>query len=363
MKSVYIHIPFCSNICSYCDFTKIYYNKKYINKYLDSLEKEINKYYKNEIVKTIYIGGGTPTSLDIDELNKLFKIIKVFKLDENVEFTIECNIENLTIEKLDLFKKNNVNRISIGIQTFNFKYLKLLNRNHNLEDVKKIINYAKKINFTNINIDLMYGFNGQTIKELDEDLNLFLSLNINHISTYSLMIEPHTKLYIENYKNIDEELDYQMYEYICKKLKENDFIHYEVSNFAKKGYESLHNLTYWNNLEYYGFGLGASGYINGIRYTNTRSFKHYTNNSNIRIEEYLLSEKEKMENEMILGLRKIEGVNKNNFKNKYNKNIEDVFNIKNLLKNKLLIDNGINIYINPKYLYIQNSILINFIGG
>ena len=124
MKSVYIHIPFCSNICSYCDFTKIYYNKKYINKYLDSLEKEINKYYKNEIVKTIYIGGGTPTSLDIDELNKLFKIIKVFKLDENVEFTIECNIENLTIEKLDLFKKNNVNRISIGIQTFNFKYLK-----------------------------------------------------------------------------------------------------------------------------------------------------------------------------------------------------------------------------------------------
>lgn len=361
MKSVYIHIPFCSNICSYCDFTKIYYNKKYINKYLDSLEKEINKYYKNEIVKTIYIGGGTPTSLDIDELNKLFKIIKVFKLDENVEFTIECNIENLTIEKLDLFKKNNVNRISIGIQTFNFKYLKLLNRNHNLEDVKKIINYAKKINFTNINIDLMYGFNGQTIKELDEDLNLFLSLNINHISTYSLMIEPHTKLYIENYKNIDEELDYQMYEYICKKLKENDFIHYEVSNFAKKSYESLHNLTYWNNLEYYGFGLGASGFINKVRYTNTSNMNKYLLGNYIK-EKEVITKKLDMEYEMILGLRKLKGVNILDFTKKFNIDLVKYFNIEKLIEENKLIIKDNYIYINPKYIYIENEFLISFIG-
>lgn len=361
MKSVYIHIPFCSNICSYCDFTKIYYNKKYINKYLDSLEKEINKYYNNEIVKTIYIGGGTPTSLDIDELNKLFKIIKVFKLDENVEFTIECNIENLTIEKLDLFKKNNVNRISIGIQTFNFKYLKLLNRNHKLEDVKKIINYAKKINFTNINIDLMYGFNGQTIKELDEDLNLFLSLNINHISTYSLMIEPHTKLYIENYKNIDEELDYQMYEYICKKLKENDFIHYEVSNFAKKGYESLHNLTYWNNLEYYGFGLGASGFINKVRYTNTSNMNKYLLGNYIK-EKEVITKKLDMEYEMILGLRKLKGVNILDFTKKFNIDLVKYFNIEKLIEENKLIIKDNYIYINPKYIYIENEFLISFIG-
>ncbi len=361
MKSVYIHIPFCSNICSYCDFTKIYYNKKYINKYLDSLEKEINKYYNNEIVKTIYIGGGTPTSLDIDELNKLFKIIKVFKLDENVEFTIECNIENLTIEKLDLFKKNNVNRISIGIQTFNFKYLKLLNRNHNLKDVKKIINYAKKINFTNINIDLMYGFNGQTIKELDEDLNLFLSLNINHISTYSLMIEPHTKLYIENYKNIDEEMDYQMYEYICKKLKENDFIHYEVSNFAKKGYESLHNLTYWNNLEYYGFGLGASGFINKVRYTNTSNMNQYLLGNYIK-EKEVITKKLDMEYEMILGLRKLKGVNILDFTKKFNIDLVKYFNIEKLIEENKLIIKDNYIYINPKYIYIENEFLISFIG-
>lgn len=361
MKSVYIHIPFCSNICSYCDFTKIYYNKKYINKYLDSLEKEINKYYNNEIVKTIYIGGGTPTSLDIDELNKLFKIIKVFKLDENVEFTIECNIENLTIEKLDLFKKNNVNRISIGIQTFNFKYLKLLNRNHNLKDVKKIINYAKKINFTNINIDLMYGFNGQTIKELDEDLNLFLSLNINHISTYSLMIEPHTKLYIENYKNIDEEMDYQMYEYIFKKLKENDFIHYEVSNFAKKGYESLHNLTYWNNLEYYGFGLGASGFINKVRYTNTSNMNQYLLGNYIK-EKEVITKKLDMEYEMILGLRKLKGVNILDFTKKFNIDLVKYFNIEKLIEENKLIIKDNYIYINPKYIYIENEFLISFIG-
>lgn len=361
MKSVYIHIPFCSNICSYCDFTKLYYNELYIDKYLNALEEEIKLNYRNEIIDTIYIGGGTPTSLNIDELNKLFKIIKIFKLNKNIEFTIECNIENLTKEKLELFKKNNVNRLSIGIQTFNDKFLKYLNRNHKKEDIFKIIEYAKKIGFNNINIDLIYGLKNQTLKDLESDIDEFLKLDINHISTYSLIIEPHTKLYIENENNIEEELDLKMYELICKKLKENNFLHYEISNFSKIGYESKHNLTYWNNDHYYGFGLGASGYIDNIRYTNTKNINEYLNKKLIK-EKEIIDKKINMENEMILGLRKIKGVNINKFKEKFNIEVRNAFDIEDLLKeNKLIIkDNYISI--NPKYIYLSNEILINFIG-
>ena len=360
MKSVYIHIPFCNKICSYCDFTKIYYNKKYINKYLDVLEYEIKKSYKNEIINTIYIGGGTPTSLDLDELRKLFNIIKIFKLNTNYEFTIECNIESLSKEKLDLFKKNNVNRLSIGIETFNDKFLKYLNRNHKKNQVFDIIEYAKEL-FDNINIDLIYGIKNESLDDLKYDIDNFLKLDINHISTYSLIIEPHTKLYINNEQNIDEELDYKMYEYICKKLKEYGYIHYEVSNFAKPGYESIHNLTYWNNQEYYGFGLGASGFIDNIRYTNTKNIEKYLNKEFIS-EKEIMNLKTNMENEMILGLRKLKGVNIKEFNQKYNHDIEDVFNIKKLIEDKKLIIKNDYIYINPKYIYLSNDILINFIN-
>lgn len=361
MKSVYIHIPFCFNICSYCDFSKMLYNKDLSIKYLNILEKEINTKYQNEIIDTIYIGGGTPTSLDLEELKYLFKIVDLFKLSDNIEFTIECNIENLTKEKLDLFKEKGVNRLSIGIQTFNYKHLKYLNRYHTKDEVFKIIEYAKKIGFKNINIDLIYGLKNQTLNDLKEDIDLFLKLDINHISTYSLIIEEHTKLYIDNDQGIDEDLDYEMYKYICKKLKEKNFIHYEISNFAKKGYESKHNLTYWNNEHYYGFGLGASGYINNIRYTNTRSIKEYLECNYIK-EEEIINKKIDMENEMILGLRKLKGVDINKFKEKYNLNIEDVFNIEKLLKDKKLIIKDNYIFINPKYIYLSNEILINFIG-
>ena len=360
MKSVYIHIPFCNNICSYCDFTKMYYNKKYINKYLDTLEEEIKSNYKNEIISTIYIGGGTPTSLDIDELSKLFNILKIFKLNKEYEYTIECNIESLNKEKLDLFKKNNINRLSIGIETFSDKFLKYLNRFHTKEQVFNIIDYAKKL-FDNINIDLIYGIPNQTIKDLKYDLDMFLRLNINHISTYSLIIEPHTKLYINNESNIDEDLEYEMYKYICDTLEKNGFVHYEISNFSKPGYESKHNLTYWNNLEYYGFGLGASGFINNIRYDNTKNIDKYFDKQFKYIQEKM-EKKKNEENYMILGLRKLKGVNISEFKLKYNEDIKDVFNIQKLLdEGKLIIENDY-IYINPKYIYLSNDILVNFIG-
>ena len=360
-KSVYIHIPFCDSICSYCDFCKFIKNDEWIDKYLNSLENEIKTKYKGEKLETIYIGGGTPSCLNIEQLNKLFNIIKIFNKSTNIEFTFECNIENITEDKLNVLYNNGVNRLSIGIQTFNEKYLAFLNRNHTKKDIIEKINLAKNIGFKNINIDLIYALHNQTLEELNEDIEEFLKLDITHISTYSLIIEPNTKVYIDNIENIDEELDYEMYKLICNKLKDNRYNHYEISNFSKEGYESKHNLTYWNNNEYYGFGLGASGYIDNIRYDNTRSFNKYLKGEYIK-ESHILDLKEKIENEFILGFRKLKGINKKEFKNKYNKDIKNIEVVNKLLgENKLLQDEK-NIYINPNYIYVSNDILVEFIN-
>lgn len=355
MKSVYIHIPFCSKICNYCDFCKFYYNKKWVNDYLASLEEEIQNEYKNEEIYTLYIGGGTPSCLDLKELERLFKLIKLFNLNELKEFTIECNVEDITEEKLKLFKKNQVNRISIGIQTFNKKLLKEIGRNG--AQIKEKINLTKKY-FDNINIDLMYALFNESILDLKKDLKEFLNLKVPHISCYSLIIEPHTKFY--NRKPIDEDLDYEMYNLINKTLKENNYEHYEVSNYSLKGFESKHNLVYWSNEEYYGFGVSASSYINNIRSTNTKNIISYMNGINSK-EIEIINKEEKMKYEIILNLRKLKGINKKEFHNKYGVNIYKVFDIKKLIDNKYLIDDGNNIFINEKFIYISNEILINFI--
>lgn len=353
--SIYIHIPFCKTICSYCDFCKFYYNEKWVDNYLIALKKEIKSKYKNEPINTIYIGGGTPTSLNIKQLEKLLQLTKLFNF-EKIEFTVETNAD-LSLDKVKLLKQYGVNRISIGVQTVNPKHLKFLNRNHTKEEVINLVNLLKQYDF-NVNVDLMYGMPNQTLKELEEDLDFILSLDVNHISAYSLIIEPHTKIYIDNVTNIDEDLDYQMYQLINKKLK--NYVHYEISNFAKDDYYSKHNLVYWNNLEYYGFGIGASGYIDGVRYDNTRSYQNYLN-GNYLFESHKLSKKEKIENEFILGFRKLEGINILEFKAKYDMNVLDIGIVKKLLKEgKLSVDNGY-LKINPKYIYISNTILVNFI--
>ncbi len=352
MISVYVHIPFCSNICTYCDFAKVYTNNKWINQYLKELEKEIKKEYKGEKVKTLYFGGGTPSTLNLKQLTYLFDIIKFLKLDKNAEITFECNLEDITEEKLK-FLKNKVNRLSIGIQSFNPKILKLLGRNQpNLKN----INLAKKY-FDNINIDLMYGFNNITINEFKEDIYKLLKFSIPHISAYNLIIEEHTILNNKKYpQNYDTTLD----KIIKTILEENGYIHYEISNYAKRGYESKHNLTYWNNDEYYGFGLGASGYIKNNRYDNTRSLTKYLQGK-YRLNNNIINNNEKMQNEFILGLRKINGINKQSFLTKYKKDIKSIDIVKKLLKEKKLLETEENIYINPQYLYVSNEILLEFL--
>lgn len=358
MKSVYIHIPFCNTICSYCDFPKVYSSVCDKKLYLEALKKEIKTNYKNEIVNTIYIGGGTPSVLSIEELKKLLEITNLFKKNTNTEFTIECNIESIDEEKLKLLKKYNVNRISIGIESFDKKIISYLNRFHTKKETIKKIKLVKKY-FNNINIDLMYAIPGQSIKSLKKDIKTYLKLKIPHISYYSLIIEPHTKLYNENTSYIDEDIDYKMYKIITKKLKK--YHHYEISNFSYVGYESKHNLVYWNNEEYYGFGAGASGNINGVRYNNTKNIHKYIN-GDYKLEETKLTEEEKMQEEMFLGLRKLDGVDINKFEKKYHKKIEEVFDIKDLLEKNILIKKDGYMFINKNNIYTSNDIMIRFVG-
>ena len=319
--SIYIHIPFCNSICTYCDFCKIFYNKKYINDYLNNLEQEIKVRYKSEIVNTIFIGGGTPSSLDDEELIRLMNIIEIFKLNDNYEFTVECNIESITENKLKIMKKYGVNRISIGVESFDNSIIKLLGRNH---------------------------------------IDCFLKLDIPHISTYSLIIEDNTMLKINGMKNIDEDIDYEMYKYIEDALEKNNYIHYEISNYAKNGYQSKHNLVYWNNEEYYGFGLSSTSYINNERITNTKNLRNYLNGKYICTS--ISEDKEiKMENEVMLGLRKLDGIDLDRFKDKFNVSLEDIYNIDNLISEGYLVKEDNYIKINKKYMYISNEIIVRIL--
>lgn len=358
IESVYIHIPFCEKICNYCDFPKMYCLKNWVDKYLIALEKEIKTKYQHETLKTIYIGGGTPSSLSLEQLEYLLNITKLFKLTSDYEFTIECNVEHISTDFLKLLKKYGVNRLSIGVQTFNQNHLKNLNRNADVDNQKQI-KLAKKY-FTNVSVDLMYALPNQTVVEVKKDLEEIIKLNIPHVSCYSLMIEPHTIFYNNHVEPLNEEIDEEMYKLITTTLKEHDFIHYETSNYSKKGYQSKHNLQYWNNQYYYGFGLGASGYLPGYRYTNTKKISSYLD-FKYETKKEIITIKDEMIYEMILGLRKKEGVNEEKFFSKYGQKIDEVFFITDLLKQGKLKKSHGYIKIPEKYIYIANEILLNFV--
>ena len=356
---IYIHIPFCSNICSYCDFPKILYDKKYINSYLNTLREEILSRYKNEEVLSIYIGGGTPTSLDLDELESLLQITNIFNKSTDIEFTIESNIDGLSIEKIKLLKKYQVNRISLGVQSFHENTLRELNRCHTKRDVFKVIRWLKENKFSNISIDYIYGIHPD-IEEVKEDIELFLKLDIPHISCYSLIIEENTMFYIHNRDYIEEDIEEKMYHEIESILEDNGYIHYELSNYAKEGYFSKHNINYWNNLEYYGFGMGAVSYLNHYRIINTKNLTKYLEGNYINNKEYENKELE-ISNTFMLGFRKIKGINIREFKDRYGIDIFSIEVINRLLKEKKLVLEGEQLFIHPDYIYLSNEIIREFI--
>lgn len=289
-NSLYIHIPFCEHICPYCDFTKLFYFSKFSKPYLEALFKEIDSYHLKKM-ETIYIGGGTPTSLSDDEFESLLKKVSNL-LKKGGEFTCEANVENLTLQKLSLMTRYGVNRLSIGIQSTHNERLSQIGRFHTFEKAKEVIKKARDAGFRNINVDLMYGFPSQTLDEVKDDVRNILSLKTEHISIYSLIVSPGTLFFNKNIKEQNQDDSRLFYDTILSLMRDAGYERYEISNFSKPGYESRHNLVYWHNQEYYGVGLGASGYVNGVRYKNTPNLDQYLKG------EYV-SEREKVDQKLL----------------------------------------------------------------
>ncbi|SEN29692.1 oxygen-independent coproporphyrinogen-3 oxidase [Peptostreptococcus russellii] len=318
-KGLYVHIPFCARKCNYCDFTSYVPIKNEIDFYLDSLEREMKMYnMKNEVIKTIFIGGGTPTILNLEQLRRLFEIISSEVNLENVEeYTIEANPGTLDIEKLKVIKAAGVNRLSIGLQAIQDRNLKFMGRIHNLKDFEESYDNARKVGFDNINVDLIFAFYGQTLEDWKETLEYIVSKNPEHISAYSLIIEEGTDFY-NRYENgditdFDENSFVKMYRYTVNYLAENRYKQYEISNFSKNSLECKHNIKYWLCEEYFGIGVSASGYLNGKRYTNVKTLEKYAEltNSNVFPKEFeeQLTYKDIFNEKIMLGLRMNEGIN------------------------------------------------------
>ena len=349
VNSLYIHIPFCETICDYCDFTKLQYFRLFAEKYIDRLIDELNSEVKNRKLKTIYVGGGTPTSLEDDLFLKLLKAIKPYS-EEVEEYTFECNPESLSLNKIKMMKEYGVNRISIGVESTDDNILKSINRRHTFSDVKKVVALLKENGINNINLDLILGLPNVTEKMLKKDIKNILSLNPNHISCYSLTVHEHTVFYLNEITPPTEDFAFEAYKMINDILLENGYEHYEVSNWAKANYRSKHNLIYWRNEEYYGVGLGASGYTDGIRYKNSTNLDEYLKGIDKKeIEEVSLKDLE--EYEIMLKLRISEGLDLKEFKNKFNKD---------LYINKKEI---VNSYIKDGYLKLENNHLIPTFNG
>ena len=339
---IYIHIPFCKSKCYYCDFTSFPNKNDKVEEYIKCLLNEIiYNASKDYFVKTIYIGGGTPSFIDAKYISKIMKTIKQhYNIDENAEITIEANPGTVNEDKLKEYYQLGINRLSIGLQSANNDILKSIGRIHSYEQFERTINLAKRQGFNNINSDMIIGLPNQSLEDVTTTANKLISLGLQHISVYSLIVEENTKLdKLLNEGKIelpDEELERKMYWMVKKTLEEAGYIHYEISNFSRQGFQSKHNLDCWNQKEYLGFGVGASSYENDIRYSNVNCLEQYISNINNedieknKIIEEIQNKEEKMNEYMMLGLRKIDGINiddfENNFsedpKEKYNKQIE-----------------------------------------
>ncbi|HEN6386294.1 TPA: oxygen-independent coproporphyrinogen III oxidase [Streptococcus agalactiae] len=368
--SAYVHIPFCTQICYYCDFSKVFIKNQPVDAYLQALIREFRSYDITEL-RTLYIGGGTPTSISAVQLDYLLtELIRDLNLNTLEEFTIEANPGDLTVDKIEVLQKSAVNRVSLGVQTFNDKHLKRIGRSHNEAQIYSTIDALKTAGFQNISIDLIYALPGQTMDDVRSNVAKALSLNIPHLSLYSLILEHHTvfmnkmrrgKLHLPT-----EDLEAEMFEYIISEMERNGFEHYEISNFTKPGFESRHNLMYWDNVEYYGVGAGASGYLYGIRYRNRGPIQHYlkgVSEGNARLSEEVLSKNEMMEEELFLGLRKKEGVSIGKFEQKFGTSFEKRYGqiVQELQSDGLLKENNGFIQMTKKGLFLGDTVAEKFI--
>ena len=270
VPSAYVHIPFCDSICAYCDFVRIQKNELFFSSWKEKLIQEIQE-YKISSLHTLYFGGGTPSLLSVDD----FAAIRNCFPTDIEEFTVECNPESLDEDKLNAYVALGVNRISLGVQSFKDDLLKVCHRTHTASQAISVIENIKKSSISTFSIDLIFGLPNQTMEDVKKDISTFLSLDIPHLSIYSLQIEENSIFGKTGVEPCDSDLEADMFEYITKTLEAAGYIHYEISSFCKPGHYSKHNLAYWQDKDFYGFGCGASGRVDGIRYDNTTSLKKY----------------------------------------------------------------------------------------
>ena len=383
---LYIHIPFCKRKCEYCDFKSYAGKEELVDEYIKWLKYEVKEVgegnrldYENNldklaIVKTIYIGGGTPSLIDSKYINEILEVVKQnYTLENDLEITIEVNPGTVNQEKLEQYKKSGINRLSIGLQSTHDRLLKKLGRIHNYEEFLNTFELARKVGFENINVDLMLGLPEQSIEDLKESVEEVIKLNPEHISVYSLIVEEGTPFYKKLEENElelpKEEIERKMYWTVKQELEKAGYIHYEISNFAKAGFESKHNLSCWNQEEYIGFGTSAHSYTNNVRYSNIDSMEEYIDNfkKESEADNFVFHEKQnkdsKMKEFMMLGLRKIEGVSIKEFKNRFTLNPIFVYRkeLEKLVTEELIEIDGDKIKLTNKGLDLANLVWEEFI--
>ena len=383
---LYLHIPFCKQRCYYCDFVSYSDKEEMVERYIKCLKSEITQYGTENkimaehnlepryIIKTIYIGGGTPSSIHEAYILDIIKTIKQnFKIEENAEITIEVNPGTVNKEKLEAYKNSGINRLSIGLQAVQDEILKKIGRIHTYKAFLNTYKNARDVGFDNINVDLMIDLPDQTLEDVKESVKTILSLKPEHISVYSLILEKNTRMYEMISSKVvtiaPDDIERQMYWYVKQTLEKHKYYQYEISNFAKLGFESKHNLDCWKQKEYIGVGLSACSFMDNKRYSNILEISKYieniennTPNKNLILEE-ILDKESKMNEYMMLGLRKIEGVNIAEFERKFNINpIVKYSTILEKLNHEGLIEvNGANIRLTNKGIDLANIVWEEFV--
>ena len=369
--SLYIHIPFCKQKCFYCDFPS-YASIDYLRKdYVKALCKEIEEKAINYKIKSIFIGGGTPSYIETKEIDKLLKTISKLDLEEGMEFTMECNPGALEEEKLKTMIEGGVNRISMGLQAVQNSLLKDIGRIHTFKEFTENFNLARKVGFKNINVDLMFGLPNQSFDEWKESLETIASLNPEHISAYSLIVEEGTAFYKLWEKNKlilpSEEDERRMYSETKEILKAKGYHQYEISNYSKEGYECYHNKVYWKSMNYLGLGSASTSFIDGKRIKNIENVKAYIDgimdDKSIVLEENENSKEDNIEEFIFMGLRMIEGISKEEFKKRFGLDVYEIYSkeIKKNIENGLLLDVDDRLRLSEKGIEFSNLVMSDFI--
>ena len=374
-NAVYIHIPFCKKICHYCAFNKYFYDGQPVDQYLSGLETEMALYQLDTTkpMDTIYVGGGTPSCLSMDELDQLMTSIRRYlPLNAQTEFSFEINPGELTLEKCYLLRDYGVNRISMGVQTFNDRLLRKIGRNHREQHIYQSIDWFRQAGFENLSIDLIFRLPGQTIEDFNDSLTKALSLELPHYSLYSLIIENQTvfqQLMREGKLPLpSEDVDADMFQLAIDRLADRGIQQYEVSNFAMVGYASRHNLKYWQYTDYYGFGAGAHGFLNGVRYYNHGPVHHYLKQTRQQlkpiIDQTKLSKNEQMEEHLFLALRTVDGMNLNAFEQRYGERAEHLFHdfFQTQAQRGLLVQTAERVQLTTRGLFLADTVFRDLIG-